>query len=69
MNIDLNIVGKIENVTEEIREGLNDLMYVEDVIVMIRTKEECTTVRLRDIADISLTKENVSKTRALQIIK
>lgn len=68
MNIDFNIAGKIENVTEEIREGLNDLMCIEDVIVMIRTKDECMTVKISDIADISLLKESVSKTRAIKLL-
>lgn len=69
MEISFNVTGAIENITEESKKALKDLIAFNDAILLLRGNNETLTIKITDIIDIGVLEEKVEMTRALQIIK
>lgn len=67
METSFKIVGKIEQVTDEVINTFNDLMNVNDIIIMLRSNEGSVSIKITDINDISIMEETKIN-RALKLL-
>lgn len=67
METSFKVVGKIEQVTDEVINTFNDLMNVNDLIIMLRTNEGSVSIKITDINDISIMEETKIN-RALKLL-
>lgn len=67
METSFKVVGKIEQVTDEVINTFNDLMNVNDIIIMLRTNEGSVPIKITDINDISIMEETKIN-RALKLL-
>lgn len=68
MEASLKVVGKVEELSGELIETLNDIMNVNDLIIVIRTNDKSLSLKITDINDIGIMEEGNKINRALKLL-
>lgn len=68
METSFKVVGKVEEMTEEVINTFNDLLSVNDFIIMLRTNDGNVTMKFTDIIDIGIIEESIKMNRAIKLL-